>query len=53
MILDEVGAPVSDFSELEYVNAATIVEQLANQADHTRNRTREVAERLLTCGVWA
>ena len=43
---EEVGALVSDFSELEYVNAATIVEQLANQAEQTRNRTRKVAERL-------
>jgi len=43
---EEVGALVSDFSELEYVNAATIVEQLANHAEQTRNRTREVAERL-------
>jgi len=43
---EEVGALVSDFSELEYVNAATIIEQLANHAEQTRNRTREVAERL-------
>ena len=43
---EEVGALVSDFSELEYVNAATIVAQLANHAEQTRNRTREVAERL-------
>ena len=43
---EEVGALVSDFSELEYVNAATIVEQLANHAEQTRNRTRKVAERL-------
>jgi len=30
----------------EYVNGAIIVEQLANQAEQTRNRTRKVAERL-------
>ena len=41
---EAVGALISDFSELQYIKAATIVEQLANQADHTRNRTRKVAE---------
>ena len=43
---EEVGALVSNFSDREYVNAAIIVEQLANQAEQTRNRTRKVAERL-------
>ena len=43
---EEVGALVSNFSDREYVNAAIIVEQLANQAEQTRSLTRKVAERL-------
>jgi glycosyltransferase involved in cell wall biosynthesis len=43
---ERVGALVSDFNELEYANAATVIESFVGYAEQTRRRTREVAERL-------
>lgn len=43
---EKVGALVRDFNELEYANAAGIIESFAGDPEQTRRRTREVAERL-------
>jgi glycosyltransferase involved in cell wall biosynthesis len=43
---ERVGALVSDFNEVQYVNAANSVEGFAADQMRTRQRTREVAERL-------
>jgi glycosyltransferase involved in cell wall biosynthesis len=43
---ERVGALVREFDELEYANAAGIIESLAGYPEQTRRRTREVAERL-------
>jgi len=40
------GALVRDFSEVEYADAATIIDGFAEDVVQTRKRTREVAERL-------
>jgi glycosyltransferase involved in cell wall biosynthesis len=43
---ERVGALVRDFNEQEYENAATAIESFITDAEETRRRTREVAERL-------
>ena len=43
---ERVGALVRDFNELEYANAAGVIEGLSGDPEPTRHRTREVAERL-------
>ncbi len=43
---ERAGALVSDFTEVEYGNAATVIEGFAGYAEQTRKRCREVAERL-------
>ena len=48
LIVDEhAGALVQRFDEDEYVRATAIIESMTSDADQTRRRTREVAERLL------
>jgi glycosyltransferase involved in cell wall biosynthesis len=43
---EKVGALVTDFSEAEYAQASTIILGFAGDVEGTRQRTREVAERL-------
>lgn len=44
---ENVGALVQRFAEDEYGRATAIIESMTSDADQTRRRTREVAERLL------
>lgn len=47
LVNDEgVGALVQDFNEGEYVTAARAIEKFLAEPDHTRQKTRAVAERL-------
>jgi len=48
---EEVGALVSQFTQTEYARAFARIEEFARNAEQTRRRTREVAEKLFDLRV--